>query len=169
MDDYQDDLELREGSTKRYLKFVAAFLSLILFVFLAYAGWYAWYMKNGTERITRLADTLQGYEKQQYERAMADTYGGKTPQETLALYIKAVEAGDYDLAVKYFIEEKREENLNKLRELIKEKAAIFVVSLKESLSNQGSYSEKKDFFTINNPGYVSLMLYPSGIWKIYDM
>ncbi|MBI4130673.1 hypothetical protein HY468_05120, partial [Candidatus Roizmanbacteria bacterium] len=32
-----------------------------------------------------------------------DTYGGATPEETLALFIAALEAGDIELASKYFL------------------------------------------------------------------
>jgi hypothetical protein len=38
-----------------------------------------------------------------------DAYGGKTPQETWALFVSALEAGDTDLASKYFVLEKQEE------------------------------------------------------------
>ncbi|MGC9046688.1 MAG: hypothetical protein ACP5IC_01035 [Minisyncoccia bacterium] len=38
-----------------------------------------------------------------FENAMkADTYGGKTPEETLNLFIAALEKNDIDLAAKYF-------------------------------------------------------------------
>lgn len=46
----------------------------------------------------------------QYEaNERADTYGGKTPQETWAMFVHALEVGDTDLAAKYFIQEKQEE------------------------------------------------------------
>ena len=37
-----------------------------------------------------------------------DPYGGATPEETLALYIEALEKGDFDLAVKYYVPEMQE-------------------------------------------------------------
>ncbi|TSC61699.1 MAG: hypothetical protein Athens041674_682 [Parcubacteria group bacterium Athens0416_74] len=37
-----------------------------------------------------------------------DTYGGKTPEETLELFIEALEAKDYELAAKYFVIEKQD-------------------------------------------------------------
>jgi len=57
------------------------------------------------------------FETQRYEKMMAkyekekaeilemqknDTYGGKTPEETLDLYIQALKAGDIELASKYY-------------------------------------------------------------------
>jgi hypothetical protein len=58
----------------------------------------------------------------------ADTYGGKTPEETLKLFIEALKAGDIELASKYFALEtnsqdpdyltrkKWEEGLRKIKE-----------------------------------------------------
>ena len=46
---------------------------------------------------------------QNYEDAMrADTDGGKTPEETLQLFIQALKAGDVDLASRYFMLETNE-------------------------------------------------------------
>lgn len=38
-----------------------------------------------------------------------DTYGGATPEETLKLYIEALEKGDFELASKYWVFEKQSE------------------------------------------------------------
>lgn len=43
-----------------------------------------------------------------------DTYGGKTPEETWALFLDALKKGDVDLASKYFVVEKQSEWLNTL-------------------------------------------------------
>lgn len=54
-------------------------------------------------------ETQANYQKyleweEQYQKAMSeDTYGGKTPQETLDLFIKALRAEDIELASKYFM------------------------------------------------------------------
>lgn len=57
------------------------------------------------------------------ERAMADlleqyandTYGGETPEETLSLFIKALEAGDVELASKYAILDNQQHLLEELK------------------------------------------------------
>jgi len=63
------------------------------------------------ERVQRVADTyktqkaLKQYEQaldEYYQKFAEDTYGGKTPQETLDMFIEALENGDIDLAAKYF-------------------------------------------------------------------
>ncbi len=46
-----------------------------------------------------------------------DTYGGKTPEETLELFIEALEAGDYELASKYYLPEQQESVYQELSEI----------------------------------------------------
>ena len=48
-----------------------------------------------------------------------DTYGGATPEETMQMFIKAFQAGDLELASKYFIIEKREGYLAKMQNWVK--------------------------------------------------
>ena len=43
------------------------------------------------------------YAKDLEKQYMEDTYGGKTPEETLALFIDALKKGDTDLAAKYVV------------------------------------------------------------------
>jgi len=50
------------------------------------------------EKITEFFSGLQAAE----ERQRQDTYGGETPEETLQLFIAALENGDLELASKYF-------------------------------------------------------------------
>lgn len=47
----------------------------------------------------QVEENLKELEKQYAE----DSYGGDTPEETLALFISALKAGDTDLAAKYFV------------------------------------------------------------------
>ncbi len=48
-------------------------------------------------------DELAGLQKRYVQAMTADTYGGKTPQETLDLFIDALKKEDVDLAAKYFM------------------------------------------------------------------
>lgn len=89
---------------RRYAKFVAAFVILIA---AAWGGFFV-YSRYLSPEAKRDAELQAKYEKAQ--KAMdtleatlrADTYGGKTPEETLALFIDALKKGDADLASKYF-------------------------------------------------------------------
>jgi hypothetical protein len=50
-----------------------------------------------------------------YEEALkADTMGGKTPEETLSLFVAALEKGDVELAAQYFALESNESSLDYL-------------------------------------------------------
>ena len=96
-----------------YLKFIAGFLGVIVVVFVLYVGgvWAvrAYQQWQGEKAVQKTVENLKKFEAEDYAKAMADTYGGKTPQETLQMYISAVEKGDYELASKYFIGDKQEE------------------------------------------------------------
>jgi hypothetical protein len=87
----------------------------------------------------------------------------------LSLYIRAVESGDYELASKYFIEKKRDQELNGLKnsELVALKNITSL--LKQTLANPGSYSDDKAGFTIRKPLLVDFEKYPNGIWKIVEI
>ena len=84
-----------------------------------------------------------------YEKMLkADTDGGKTPEETRALFISALESADIELAGSYFVIEKRDA-WKKTLEVYKE-AGILEEFIKELKANfDGEYIQ-----------------YPSGNWKI---
>jgi len=86
--------------------------------------WYVWgYASWWTAGADSRAENRQAYEgwlameaesvalEAQYR---ADTYGGATPEETLRLFIEALEKRDYELAAKYSVPEKQEEDLKKM-------------------------------------------------------
>src|SRR3989344_6103524 len=89
-------MEPNVAGKSSYWKFVAAFIMIIM---ITAGGYFIWstYFKY---------DINEVYKKQEakYIAAMtADTYGGKTPQETLDLFVAALRAGDVELASKYFL------------------------------------------------------------------
>jgi hypothetical protein len=101
---------------------------------------------------------------------MADTYGGKTPQETLRLYIEAVEKGDYELASKYFIGDKQVEWQKRIKNLLAvDKRDQFLDPLRQALVSDGVYSMDKRKFFFNEPVSIDFQLYPNGIWKIVEI
>lgn len=84
-------------------KFFGIFI-FVIFAVLFFYGIYFRYLSPAAKEERRLRE---GYEKyleweQNFEKAMReDTYGGKTPEETLALFIDALKKGDIELASKY--------------------------------------------------------------------
>jgi len=96
--------KISSPKSKRFWFVLIAFLAVILLI----GGFVVWtsYLspEAKSERETRL-----NYEKatkalSDFETAMKnDTYGGKTPQETLDMFIDALKKGDIELASKYFV------------------------------------------------------------------
>jgi len=151
-----------------------------------------WVGYQGSEYATRQR-ALKAEQKLQddYENMLkADTYGGKTPEETMDLFIAALENGDIELASKYFVLEKQDqwkERLNdyKARGLLTDFSIEWERIRKTWTKNKSEdvvyfrYINivKDDTSTIlngqkikipageysNNAEFVS---YPSGVWKI---
>ena len=115
----------------------------------------------------------------------ADTYGGKTPEETLAMFVDALKKGDIDLASKYFMLDTNTQSpdyltRNSIKKVLEEKENRD--GLQEFISlveNATSTSEKPLFegdfgFIIKQSGEVisdvnmGLNKY-SGVWKIESM
>jgi len=104
---------------------------------------------------------------------MEDTYGGETPEETLELFISALEKGDVELASKYFVLDKQEEihgYLAELRDSNGLKNAIVDAHTLKLTKNNGD----RVFFTIadeNNIVEVQLVMIRglNGKWKILEL
>ena len=89
-------------------KFIAGFLVLIAVgIAILLFGLYA----DPEAREERVAKQYLDDLRAQYEN---DPYGGDTPEETLALFIEALERGDVELASKYFVIDEQEEWRGKL-------------------------------------------------------
>lgn len=150
-------------------RFIAVFIILVL---LPIAGSWVYYFYR-EYRITQAVDyakeSLKQYEQDIVDKKMADTIGGKTPQETLQLYITAVEKGDYVLASKYFIEKNRQKELESWNNATKKDVDRILELLRQTIKNQGSYSEDKNGFAIRKPLLVDFEKYPNGVWKIIEI
>jgi hypothetical protein len=139
-------------------------------VFLFLEGYYYYDQWRGERRVEELARALQKWEQEIYNKKAADKIGGKTPSETLQMFIAAVEKGDYELASKYFVIEKQEKWKKELQGIIDyKKSDIFLNPIKEAQNNLGEYSQKKDTYSIHKPILVSFILYPSSNWKIEEI
>lgn len=116
----------------------------------------------------------------EYEKAMQnDTYGGKTPQETLNLFISALEKEDIELASKYFIlRDDGSQNLQWLDGLRKAKEGNKILEMIGFLKNAKSAGSSMDGYfgfeirdekknLISDLGMVFNKY--SGVWKIESM
>ena len=78
------------------------------------------------------------YLKYMKELEKQDNYGGKTPEETLELYIKALEARDFELASKYFVLEDQKKEFEELKSLDQNKIDSYLSVLNKA--NPTSYN-----------------------------
>ena len=106
-------------SQKNYRIFAAVFLILVILL----GAYFVWsrYFSPEAKRREEAAQNVEKFMKANadFEAAMrADTYGGKTPQETLDMFIDALKKGDIDLAAKYF---ELETNMNDKNYLTRKK------------------------------------------------
>ncbi|MBI2013148.1 MAG: hypothetical protein HYS88_01740 [Candidatus Colwellbacteria bacterium] len=162
-----------------FWKFLIPFAGIILLVI---AGYWLWNNRLSPEakesrEMQANYDRAIAYQ-QQFEEAMkSDTYGGKTPQETLNLFIEALRKNDVDLAFQYFIlkedgnrDPKWKEALVKTKDTGKLQEAAGLLSKAKPDLNERSY--EKDFKFVVREGneikaYVDLELNEySGVWKI---
>lgn len=159
-----------QKSSNKFLK-IAVVLVIIFFILIGIIiGVEKYKFWKGTKNVEKLAENLEKMKQLDYELAMADTYGGKTPQETLEMYISAVEKGDYELASKYFVIAKQEEEKNILIETNKKHNIDFLLKfLKQVLNSKGEYSPDKQTYSIYEPVAVDFIKYPNGIWKIIEI
>ena len=112
--------------------------------------------------------------KQQY---LNDTYGGDTPEETLQLFIDALKAGDMDLAARYFVLDKQDEQKKYLAQIKNRGLLDLMIKDVKKLGNRytirlgdtnefifETYNEKKELVM-----QADLIKGPSGKWKIQDL
>ncbi len=137
------------------------------FVVLVFGVYYD--KRQGQKRVEELKIALEKWEQGIYDKKAGDTVGGKTPSETLDMFISAVETGDYELASKYFVIEKQEEWRNHLSEIaVAGKMKTFLNPLKETKNSKGAFLNEDKYF-VDEPISVDYIRYPSGNWKIEEI
>ena len=160
-------------------------LLIIFIIFFAIGGGFG-ILK---ERIQRVVDSyktqkaLKQYEQaldQYYQVLAQDTYGGKTPQETLDMFINALEKGDIELAAKYFAlddnlsRQKWEDGLRQAQQEGRISEIIEILKRVQPSSSQPGYDTAYEFVVLGDNGladYSILMVLNeySGVWKIKSM
>jgi hypothetical protein len=170
MQNMDKNLAEKEEKKKRgFWGFAVRFLVIIFIAFLLIWGFDEYRKYEDRKKLDRFVEETKRLQKEEYDRAMADTYGGKTPQETLRMYIEAVERGDYELASRYFVLGKREDELKSFRNVSEDNLKKYVGALREVLKNEGSLTGSGDGYIIRKPVLVEFKLYPNGIWKILEI
>mgnify|MGYP001617669705 CR=1 FL=1 len=149
----------------RVVIFVLVGVIIILFLGIYALGWY------GDWKFNKDLKALQQESDRPY---LEDTYGGKTPKETLEMFITAVEKEDFDLASKYFVLSKQEEWRGGLING-KEKGNldVFIKNMKMA-EDRGSLWEGNYQMEVKNIQeglsiVIDFIKYPQGIWKIQEI
>lgn len=101
---------------KNYWRFAIALAAIVAVGLGGYFVWSQYFSPRAKERRWQAEQVEIFYREQaRFEKAMKeDIYGGKTPQETLDLFVAALKKGDIDLAAKYFQLETNENDPNYL-------------------------------------------------------
>lgn len=115
-----------------------------------------------------------------YEQAMReDTYGGKTPEETLKMFVEALKKEDVELASKYFLLDdngSREKWEKRLAELKEKNLLLTMAGDIETKAKAGdpAYESDAKFKLYNPDGTVGVLIDMqlnkySGVWKIESL
>lgn len=96
----------KKPKKRRVAWIIIVSIVILVALFLSFGGYAAikQYYNNIQER-KNMSQLIKGYDKMMdviSKTLTEDTYGGKTPQETLDMFIDALEKGDIELAGKYF-------------------------------------------------------------------
>lgn len=84
---------------KKILKIIGIIFVLLFVAVIGYVSGNLTKYSLDVRKADKAVDRFQGSLEQPYKE---DTYGGKTPEETWAMYIDAVKKGDVDLASMYY-------------------------------------------------------------------
>ena len=174
-----------KSKRKKFLLIILGCLLIILVVFFAIGGGF----EILKERVQRVADTyktqkaLKQYEQaldEYYQKFAEDTYGGKTPQETLNMFIEALEKGDIDLAAKYFAmddnlsRKKWEDGLKQAQQEGRIGQIVEELKRAQPSTSQPGYETAYEFMILGESGLADYSIEMefnqySGVWKIKSM
>ncbi len=140
----------------------------VFILLLVAGGGLLWFLKSG--------DVLSSYEK----LMRADTYGGSSPEETLRLFVEALEKNDAELAAKYFIldENGSRKEWEEVLKLKKDNRELGVIAKKvlEAKPNPLDSIHPGDFkfIIVDDLGEVETTINMeinsfSGVWKIESL
>ncbi len=187
----QNSSQSRLPENMRVKKKVWIIVAAVGVLILLIGGWFVWqnYFSPDAQRQKQLQERIDSYNSyiNTYEAAMkADTYGGKTPKETLDMFVDALKKGDIELASKYFVLNDNSETpdyltRNPWAKYLKDTADAGkigdVISILSTAKPdlKGRYSESDYKFISIDPngkmqGYVNMQLNEyAKVWKIESM
>lgn len=94
---------------KLFIQKIARILVIVvIFVVIAVLGYLAGGVVKYKIDIRKADKTVERFQNSLEQPYKEDIYGGKTPEETWAMFLDALRKGDIDLAVKYYAVDKQE-------------------------------------------------------------
>lgn len=144
---------------------------LSLFLIAVAVGLWWWFRPPRNDQYN--APAAQYY-KDLEQRYAEDTFGGNTPEETLQLFIAALESGNIDLASKYFVIEKQGEKKEDFS-LGKQNGSLnqFLILVKKAKNSEKLLGDRSQFVIINENNEalmsIDLIKIPNGKWKISSL
>jgi len=169
---------LENKPKKRRAKWIIIALIIILVALFLILGGYN-NIKTTIKGLWAVSQYNAGIEL--YEKTMTeDTYGGKTPEETLAMFIDALEKGDIELASKYFIlddnlsRQKWEDGLKQAQEEGRILKIIESINQAEKSENQSGLDSEFQLVILGKDGLAENTIFMklneySKVWKIESM
>jgi len=145
---------------------------IVAVLILSVIGWQYWQYTH-----SMYYRQMQGIKYLEKITKESDKWGGKTPEETLALFLDAVKKEDFDLASQYAIFDLRSEIKNTLAEYKNSEywqAYLgWLNSTKKSLKKDYDFGpDSATYESFDNQGrrviFVSLVKNKNGIWKINE-
>lgn len=184
------EIKTIKANRKRYFKFIAGFLGIII---VTVGGFFILekYFSPSAKSVRQLEKQNKAYTQweEQYKRIIReDVYGGKTPEETLRMFIEALKKEDIELASKYFMldtneqpynvenyltRNKWEEVLRATKEAGKLQEAANLLEKAEPDLEARAYEDDFKFVTRENgeiKAYINMEFNKdSGVWKIQSL
>jgi hypothetical protein len=169
---------LENKPKKRRAKWIIIALIIILVALFLILGGYN-NIKTTIKGLWAVSQYNAGIEL--YEKTMAeDTYGGETPEETLTMFIDALEKGDIELASKYFIlddnlsRKKWEDGLEQAQEEGRILKIIESINQAEKSENQSGLDSEFQLIILGKDGLAKNTIFMklneySKVWKIESM
>lgn len=164
-----------------FKKIIKTITIISIFLLVASIGYIAGNVMKYNLDVRKADQAVERFQGSLEEPYKKDIYGGKTPEETWAMYIDALKKGDIDLAIKYYavgriegvpVDEIYAKKQNgQLQEWIKELEGL-KKSSREPLESEANYYY--DYFneefqqTLSSPVVFYLNPYTK-IWKIISL
>ena len=172
--------DFKSAFTGSWIKPAVILSACVIFIMVSFTVWTKYLSPDARksradeQKIAEFINNIELAEKRQRE----DTFGGETPEETLQLFISALEADDLELASKYFELNEQGERDEEILESIKQSKSSGelpkIIDLLKTAKSAGGWGQYFGFEVLDNNGELiqdiglSKNEY-SGLWKIENM